>query len=287
MANDYYDPTAVDVPSNVRARSAHIDNVSLSVETAFDKLPTEAEIKDGRVSYGTESGSGNTYTVALPYTPASLVEGLTVEFKATHANTGACTLNCGVGGAKAVKRPGGGDLQTGDISTDDVVGVRYNGTWFMLIYPFVPLAVSFRGALVSHIEDVTAIPDSTFTALSFESESYDTDGFHDNVTNNTRLSVGSGMAIVKLAAGLYLPSPGTSAYVSVVIRKNGSLLIPGIAGNSFSGPSGTIYLSAQTPPLSVVEGDYFEVVLYQTTGDNLSLVYSIGEPMWFSIEVIE
>jgi hypothetical protein len=47
------------------------------------------------------------------------------------------------------------------------------------------------GCHVYHNADQT-ITNATLTAINFNSERFDTDAFHDNSTNNTRLTIPSG-----------------------------------------------------------------------------------------------
>ena len=49
------------------------------------------------------------------------------------------------------------------------------------------------GVAVTH-SVAQSIPDSTTTTLNFDGEDFDTDGFHDNVTDNERLTVPAGLA---------------------------------------------------------------------------------------------
>ena len=50
----------------------------------------------------------------------------------------------------------------------------------------------FVGVKVTHSVN-QSIPDLTTTTLNFDGEEYDTSGFHDNVTNNERLTVPAGL----------------------------------------------------------------------------------------------
>src|SRR5687767_11840600 len=51
------------------------------------------------------------------------------------------------------------------------------------------LGVAFSGALVKKSIDQTTADYSTSTAVAFDEEEYDIGGYHDNSTNNTRLTV--------------------------------------------------------------------------------------------------
>ncbi len=128
MSNEYYTHAAQDVPTSSRALSSHIDNVGNAVESGLDKLPTEEELKFTGSNYGTDSGAADAYIVDLPYTPSSLTDGLKVCFKATNANTGACTVNVEGLGVKSINRIDGSACVSGDIVINRVVVLRYNTT---------------------------------------------------------------------------------------------------------------------------------------------------------------
>jgi hypothetical protein len=84
------------------------------------------------------SGSSNAYVVTSSRTITSLTDGLTMAFRANHANTGAATLNLNTLGAKAIKRFNGNALASGDIVSGQPVQVFYSlslDEWFMVSAP--------------------------------------------------------------------------------------------------------------------------------------------------------
>lgn len=112
-----------------------------------------------------------------------------------------------------------------------------------------------------------SIATATYTAIAFTAESFDTDTFHDNSTNNTRFTV--------TTAGKYRITPAvrwtsnTTGFRVVAVRKNGvatNLLhssSPGLAQNHSQTGSVTLDLAAN---------DYVEVYVYQDSGGNLSVI---------------
>lgn len=97
-----------------------------------------------------------------------------------------------------------------------------------------------------------------WTTEALDSETFDTRGWHSNVTNNTRITVDySGLAII-VAQG----SVGTSGGVHRVrVLKNGSQYggyIQGIPGNVLG------YGQSMVTVASVQPGDYFELDVYQS-----------------------
>jgi len=86
-----------------KARSVDINNLSDAVATAFEALPSDADLNNGTVNFGTDSGTANTYIVTLPHTPTGYVDGLRVVFTPLFSNTGASTVNVNGLGVKQIK----------------------------------------------------------------------------------------------------------------------------------------------------------------------------------------
>lgn len=83
-------------------------------------------------NYAVDTGSANAYAVALAPAPV-LQAGLSFQFKAVHANTGASTLAVNGGSAKAITKSGTTALAGAEISAGQIVHVTYDGTQFQLI----------------------------------------------------------------------------------------------------------------------------------------------------------
>lgn len=134
MANEYFKPTTETPFTLARAESI---NANLSgVETGFDKLPTEANIKRGTVNYGVDSGAADAYVVDLPHAPSAYTDGLQVNVKIGPGNTntgGACTINVNGLGAVAVKTHDGTDPVASDFPAGAVIPLRHNGTQFRVV----------------------------------------------------------------------------------------------------------------------------------------------------------
>ena len=110
------------------AKSADINAITSAVDSAFNKLPTEIELKTGTVNYAVDTGTANAYLVALPYAPASYSDGLSIEFKALNTNTGAATINVNGLGVKSIRLADGHIAYAGDITVGVPVTLRYSST---------------------------------------------------------------------------------------------------------------------------------------------------------------
>ncbi len=136
MSNDYFDSgDYTEIPQSTRARSAGVNNIASAVEAGFDKLPSETNLKSGKVTYAVDTGAADVYVVSLPHDPGSYYDGLEVNIKigAGNTNTGPCTINVNTNGAVSIKRYNGNDPEAGDLPAGAVVPLRHNGTNFRIV----------------------------------------------------------------------------------------------------------------------------------------------------------
>jgi len=145
----------------------------------------------------------------------------------------------------------------------------FDGATWRVRKPFAGGA--FRGAYVYQSAG-QVIPSITSTAIAFDTELYDTDGIHDNITNNSRLTVPSGVTEVELILAYATTSLSASASMILQLKKNGVALVPDerLETNS-SNTSANIGVRLVVPRLVVAAGDYFESIAWQNgSGNNTS-----------------
>lgn len=113
------------------------------------------------------------------------------------------------------------------------------------------------------------IPDATTIYLTFESEEYDTDSFHDTVTNNTRLTIPENGTYLVLGQVEF--APDNTADRLACIQKNGSINLGLVRQPSITnaGTSQRIQVVAHAP---LIAGDYVELRAFQNTGGNLDVL---------------
>jgi hypothetical protein len=114
-----------------------------------------------------------------------------------------------------------------------------------------------------------SVPNATYTALTFNSELYDTDGFHDNTTNNTRITIPSGKGgyyEVAFANPLANNTTGDRIYH---IYKNGSLI------SEHGGTPSAVYpIHEGKQNLLLAAGDYLELYFYQSSSSSMNILYT-------------
>ena len=111
-----------------------------------------------------------------------------------------------------------------------------------------------------------SLSNATETAITFNGETWDTDAFHDNATNNTRITIPSGKA-GKYDFSAKIAIEGMNGNVYVLIKKNGSVWeYPVVLNASGSTSFNTNFTLSFLMELSVA--DYVELFLYQGSGSS-------------------
>jgi hypothetical protein len=115
-----------------------------------------------------------------------------------------------------------------------------------------------------------SIANTTYTAIAFTAEDWDTDAIHDNSTNNTRLTVPSGKGGKWEISGVVTYAEQTG-YRNVRIYKNGSGLVTLISMTGVVGDNTGLPVSYV---LNLSAGDYIEVYTYQNSGVSLNVQFA-------------
>ena len=129
---------------------------------------------------------------------------------------------------------------------------------------------SFVGCFLSKSTS-QSISNNTTTTVSFNQESFDTSGFHDNATNNSRITIPSGKAGKYLLTFNTNMDGASAGGREAIFKKNGTAITYNAPGSG-----GSIAITGfWSPNVSVVAdaavSDYFEVVVYQSSGSAKSI----------------
>jgi hypothetical protein len=130
-----------------------------------------------------------------------------------------------------------------------------------------PAAASFVGCKLTKSVD-QAITNVTTTVISFDGEDFDTDSFHDNSTNNSRITIpsGKGGKYLFVISGNFTGA-GTTGHLQTNMRKNGSAVAAGAANIYWKNVTDVVGF-AVSHILEAVATDYFEFTVYSNPGNN-------------------
>lgn len=104
-----------------------------ALQNVVDNFGNVINLNSPEGQYAADAGSTDAYAVTLSPVPTAYFTGMTVRFKANTANTGTATLNVNALGAKTIKKSASSDLGTGDILSNQILAVIYDGTNFQLL----------------------------------------------------------------------------------------------------------------------------------------------------------
>lgn len=116
-----------------------------------------------------------------------------------------------------------------------------------------------------------SIADLTATAVSFTAaDSWDTDGFHSTVSNQSRLTVPSGLGGKYLIVASVPWASSSSGWRDFTIRANGSTSLDSTRVGS--GVANPYPISTITTIQQLAAGTYLEVVVWQNSGAALDVL---------------
>ena len=128
-----------------------------------------------------------------------------------------------------------------------------------------------------------SIPNSSVTAINFDTEDIDTDGMHSTSTNTSRATA--------VTAGRYQVSGGVGFAGNATVRRQASIAGNGTSLNAVSGlfPPGSASLlrmvdQAKTTYLAV--GDYLQTLGFQESGGALNTVVDADHQSGMSVRWI-
>ncbi len=126
--------------------------------------------------------------------------------------------------------------------------------------------LTFVGASVYNVA-VQSIANGTFTALNFDSENYDTDGFHSTSSNTSRFTIPTGKGGKYLINATFEVDDNATGQRTLAFYKNGSVEIycGNVAANTRQPKSiGNVVLD-------LAANDYVEAFYYQDSGTSRNI----------------
>jgi hypothetical protein len=168
------------------------------------------------------------------------------------------------------------------VSGDTSISVFAVASW-LSVEAIDGVPPTYSGAVVKKAADQTAANYVGGVLVAWDSEVHDVGGWHDNVTNNTRLTVPSGVSRVRLKAQMLTTLTTSSDIRLLALRKNGAAITPDISP-WFVMNNATTNSQVVSPVLDVTPGDYFELSFLVNTDTSVTVV---ATQSWFAIEKVE
>lgn len=127
-----------------------------------------------------------------------------------------------------------------------------------------------------------SIPDTTYTAITFDSESVDTDTMHSIVTNTNRITITT--AGTYLVGALVMMAANATGVRGIVLLVNNTTYIYYLQNPTPSATQNTTLLAISLYVFAA--NDYVEVKVNQTSGGALNSVYGAGyAPVFWATKV--
>jgi hypothetical protein len=130
------------------------------------------------------------------------------------------------------------------------------------------IATGFIGCSLYKSAD-QAITNDSWTSITFDTEVFDTDNFHSNVTNNSRITIPSGKAGKYLIIGHWVWQADLGSQPETYLALNGNLSYLGPYLTQVSGKP-TSYFGTWILNLSV--SDYIELKALHKSGSNRNIL---------------
>lgn len=130
------------------------------------------------------------------------------------------------------------------------------------------------------------INNASLTAIVYDTETLDTDGFIDLASDTNRITIPSNVSKVIVFSAMGYTSGSTTKFNSFMQiehrNSGGTLLYTYIGGVNYNNNAAGSYMSA---PIDVSSGDYFEIFAYQDHGSTRTTDVS-NKPQYFGCAVV-
>lgn len=232
------------------------------------------------MSTGTAAGAGDVIQ------DGSVTVGHVAIFASDHHIEDGGVITTGTGGGGDFSGPGsstdnavvrfdgaGGKTGQNSLMTIDDAGTPNipTGTYNVAGAPHTHAGGStptFVGARIKRATD-QSINDSSWTAIQFDVEDYDSNAFHDNSTNNTRITIPAGKAGYYSLKGRVQWDVNGSGNRYISFRKGGSTYLETVAGYAWLATS--YFQQFFTIDVQLAEGEYIELCVYQDSSGALNV----------------
>jgi hypothetical protein len=128
---------------------------------------------------------------------------------------------------------------------------------------------NFIGCRATKTGSNQTISNNTYTLVTFNAETYDTDGFHSTSVNTERMTIPAGLAGYYQVTANVGFNTNTTGRRLLQIKKNGSAIAVGEASSATTDN----YPAFNTSIIvNLTVGDYVDLEVYQTSGGSLDVL---------------
>jgi len=113
-----------------------------------------------------------------------------------------------------------------------------------------------------------SVANATDTIVTFDSELFDTDGYHSTSTNTSRITIPTGKGGYYTFCVYVVWPDGSWAISNAALKKNGVAL----KSDWLNVGSGTYNTQGYTTIVSASAGDYFEIIVYHNKGSSNNIL---------------
>jgi hypothetical protein len=131
-----------------------------------------------------------------------------------------------------------------------------------------------RGCGLSRVSTGVSIGSGAWTAVGFDAEDWDAGGYHDNVTNNTRVTIPTGLGGKYLLTASVQFAGNATGLRDVRFFKNGTATVGGLDQRAANSTNTVNFIVSAV--VNLVAGDYVELQAFQSSGGSLSIDYAAG-----------
>ena len=139
-------------------------------------------------------------------------------------------------------------------------------------------SASFVGCSLDSNAASFSVSNATWTAVAWNLEDFDTDAFHDNSTNNSRITIPSGKNGKYVVTGKISWDSFSSSEANIAIYKNGT----SFKSVNYTVTTGTYTGMQITALMDLVATDYLQIYVRQSSG-NSQTAYNNGVNGHFSV----
>jgi hypothetical protein len=273
QVNTYLNEQTVMVFANAAARTSALTSVLAEGMVSYLQDTNAVEVYNGSAWVGvsgagdvTEVQAGTGISVASGTGPIPIVTStVATTFDAKGdlvVGTGADTF--------AKLTVGGTNGHTLQVDSSTATGLKWAAA---------AGGVTFAGVSCYNTPNNQSLSNNTYTVITWDSEDFDTDGYHSTSSNTSRITIPSGKGGKYLFnGGIYFDNATGTGFRELALYKNGTKFRAFFADTS--GGGSTAYPAPQVNiVVEAIATDYFQLYARQNSGTNITQYFDEG--CWF------